>query len=617
MFDSMRPDTISVDLQPIGRRAEVAVGTTILAAAQSSGVELMAICGGLGVCESCRIRVVSGPVNSPTEVEEDLFSDQELATGYRLACQTEALGPVRVDVPADSLSATQRLQTEGIQGNIALDPSVVAVPLVLEPPTLEDLRDDATRLSDALADAGYVAIQLPLPVLASASGVLREQHWVAQAAVQRQPSPDRGSRLCALLPSGAPIFGLAVDVGTTKVAAYLVDIGTGTTVARVGAMNPQIAYGEDVVSRITYANVGADAYAVLHERLIECLNLMVDDLCVQAGVSRSRIVDAVVVGNTAMHHLFAGLPVRQLGEAPYVAAIGPHMDLQASEVGLRLAPGATLYLPPNIAGYVGADHVSMLLAAGLDAAEQTTLALDIGTNTEISLAHSGAIWSCSCASGPAFEGAHIRDGMRATAGAIERVRYLNGEFLVRTIDDAAPVGICGSGILDAVAEGLRAEIIDSRGALSRTHPLVIRSSSGPACLLVPALKTGHDRDVLLTRSDVNEIQLAKGAIRAGTDLLLAAAGLQAGDVARIVVAGAFGTYLDIGSAVRIGMLPDLPRERFAQVGNAAGSGAQQLLISRERRAAARELARRVQYIELTAHAAFTETFVQALSFDGA
>jgi uncharacterized 2Fe-2S/4Fe-4S cluster protein (DUF4445 family) len=419
----------------------------------------------------------------------------------------------------------------------------------------------------------------------------------------------------SIQPAGGALLGLAVDAGTTKLAAYLVDLASGATLARVGAMNPQTAYGEDVVTRITYANTAVGAAQLLHERLVDELNRMVGELCTRAGAHRGQIVDAVVVGNTAMHHFVAGLPVRQLGEAPYVASVSDPVVVRAEEIGVQLDSGATLYLPPNIAGYVGSDHVAMLLASGLADTMQTVLALDIGTNTEISLSHKGAIWSCSTASGPAFEGAHIHDGMRAAPGAIEHVRFLQGAFQVQTIAGAAPIGICGSGILDAVAQGLEAGIIDERGSLVKGHPLVSRTESGPACLLVPAGRSGHGRDVVFTRSDVNEIQLAKGAIRAGTELLLEEAGIGASSLDNVIVAGAFGTYLDLESAIRVGLLVDVGRERYRQVGNAAGRGAEQLLLSRDRRALADRLAKRVRYVELTVHRSFTDMFAKSLGFD--
>ena len=379
-------------------------------------------------------------------------------------------------------------------------------------------------------------------------------------------------------------------------------------------MNPQIAHGEDVLSRIAYANRDASARETLQRLVIEAVDRLTDELCAGAGRDRDTIVDSVVVGNTAMHHLFAGLPVRQLGQAPYVAAATGPLEIRAAEVGLHLSPGATLYMPPLIAGYVGADHVAMLLATGTASAGGNVLALDIGTNTEISLACAGRLWSCSTASGPAFEGAHISNGMRAAPGAIERVHYHGGAFSFQTVGDRPPVGLCGSGIVDAVAEGLEAGIIDVRGGLVRSHPLVRRDNGHAACVLVPAARTGHHREIVFTRADVGEIQLAKGAIRAGTELLLAAAGIEVSELDEVVVAGAFGTYLDLRSAIRVGLLPRTAPERYRQVGNAAGAGARRLLLSQQARGAAVEVAGRAEYLELTTHPAFADRFAEAMRF---
>ena len=276
----------------------------------------------------------------------------------------------------------------------------------------------------------------------------------------------------AVLTPGDRLFGLAVDIGTTKLAAYLVDLATGHTVAKTGEMNPQIGYGEDVISRIGYCAEHADGRIVLQARLVETLNTLVTQLCHEAGATQPQIVDAVVVGNTAMHHLFAGLPVDQLGRAPYVAAVSDPLDLRAADLGLVLAPGASVHLPANIAGFVGADHVAMALATGAwEETDRCVVALDIGTNTEVTLTRGGRIWCCSCASGPAFEGAHIQDGMRAAPGAIERVQIgEDGKPHLKTIGDQPPVGICGSGILDAVSELLRTGIIDRKGAFQAGAP---------------------------------------------------------------------------------------------------------------------------------------------------
>jgi uncharacterized 2Fe-2S/4Fe-4S cluster protein (DUF4445 family) len=613
MLEAAGPALVGVDLQPVGRRVQVPPGTTVLEAAQESGVQLVAVCGGLGTCGTCRVRAVDGPLSALTAEEDDLLSRAERERGWRLACQAKVVGAVRVDVPPESLSAPQRLQTEGVAVEFELDPPVVAVDLVLEPPSLHDLRADTTRLQAGLAEAGMAAVTISLRVAGACSDSLRAHDWQGRAAVRRGRD-GRGALVC-VQPPGRAVLGLAVDTGTTKLAGYLVDLSTGRTLARAGAMNPQIAYGEDVVSRIAYANASAGAAQLLHNRLVDELDRLVGELCSEAGARRDQIVDAVVVGNTVMHHFVTGLPVRQLGTAPYVAAVSDAVVVPADEIGLHLDGGATVYLPPNIAAYVGADHVAMLLASGLAGTAQTVLALDIGTNTEISLAYKGTIWSCSTASGPAFEGAHIHDGMRAAPGAIEHVRFHQGAFQVQTVERAAPVGICGSGILDAIAQGLEAGIIDERGALAKDHPLVSRTAAGPTCLLVPASRSGHGRDVVFTRSDVNEIQLAKGAIRAGSELLLREAGIDAARLDSIVVAGAFGTYLDLESAVRVGLLVDVPRERYRQVGNAAGRGAEQLLLSREARVLADHLAQRARYVELTVHPAFVEMFAASLSFD--
>jgi uncharacterized 2Fe-2S/4Fe-4S cluster protein (DUF4445 family) len=529
----------------------------------------------------------------------------------RLACQARALGNVKLYIPPESLSATQRLALEGEAVATAFDPSVRIYDIDIPPPGLADLRDDASRIIDVLTERGEPRPNVDLPALAELPGRLRSQRWSGRVIVSRHE--ENCPRLLGVLPTGAIPFGLAVDLGTTKIAAYLARLDTGQVVAQAGTMNPQTAFGEDVLSRISKANESSSSAESLREVVLRSIEGLADELCRKAACERRAIVEAVLVGNTAMHHLFLGLPVRQLGEAPYVAAVSDPLELAAATVGLELLAGARFYLPPIIAGFVGADHVAMLLAAGVPASSDTILALDIGTNTEISLIHGGELWSCSTASGPAFEGAHIRQGMRAAPGAIEHVRYLEGAFSVQTVGGEAPIGICGSGILDAISEARKAGLIDHRGALARGHPLVSHTDWGPTCVLVGGDDSESGKDVVFTRSDVNEIQLAKGAIRAGIEVLLGAAGIEASAIDDVVVAGAFGTYLDLDSAVSIGMLPPLPRSRYRQVGNGAGHGAIQLLVSRGQRLAAHKLAREVRYVELTVHPDFPEIFMQSMT----
>jgi uncharacterized 2Fe-2S/4Fe-4S cluster protein (DUF4445 family) len=612
----MMQSTCQIDLEPVGRRIEVETGIDLLTAAQKAGVDLVAACGGVGICGTCKVRLVSGSLTPLTLSEEEQLHPQEISQGFRLACQAQPLSHVRLDIPVESLPTQQKIQIEGQESEVDLQPTVVGVELALSAPSLDDLRSDLGRVNDGLAQAGYAALLGDLRLLEELSLRLRSQDWKAKLALHPQPG---GSFLVSTFPNHSSLLGLAVDMGSTKLAIYLVDLESGITLAKAGVMNPQIAYGEDVVSRIAFANKSEENRRLLQTRLVETLNQTIRQFCADLNVSGGQIVDAVVVGNTAMHHFFCGLPVQQLGAAPYVPAVSQPLDVRAAELGLHLAYGAWVHLPANIAGYVGGDHTAVLLATqgyslgtGLGVAGKTLVAIDIGTNTEISAMHAGRIVSCSTASGPAFEGAHIRDGMRAAPGAVESVRIKDGQVHVYTIANQPAVGICGSGILTAIAEMLDAGILDERGALSRVAVGVTVVNGKAEFVLVPAERSGHGYPVVVTRADVNEIQLAKGAIRAGIDILLQEMGLTAGDVDAWIIAGAFGTYLDVASAQRVGMFPAQPLERFHQVGNAAGVGAKQMLLSRSKRCLANDLARQVGYIELTTYPDFTRHFVEAM-----
>ena len=596
-----------VTLQPIGRRISVPIGSTVLDAARLSGVELVAICGGDGICGTCRVRVVQGQLSELNLNEEGELSDQDIKKGFRLACQAEILSDVCIDIPPESFTTPQRLQLEGQQIPTELDPLVIGLDVFVPPANLSDLRSDLSRLRSVLPLSILKNLKISLKLAKIIPVRLRSEKGNMRLAVRKHD-------LVSILAIGNPLFGLAVDIGTTKLAAYLVNLETGETVAKAGAMNPQIAYGEDVISRITFVNEHADGATILQLRLVETLNNLLAELTKDANINQDQLVEAVFVGNTAMHHLFTGLPVRQLGESPYVAAVGEAMEFSGQDIGLNLAEGAYVYMPPNIAGYVGADHIAMLLGADLSRLSQTTVALDIGTNTEISLFHDGKHYCCSCASGPAFEGAHIQDGMRAAPGAIERVRIDGDDVRVQTIGNEAAVGICGSGILDVIAELIKNELLDKRGTLRGIHPALHASGGKTEFILVPTEKTGNHKNVSISRQDVNEIQLAKAAIRAGVEVLLTEARIQDKDIKSFIVAGAFGTYLDIESAIRIGMFPDIPRDRYQQVGNAAGGGARKLLVSQHQRQLADTIARNVNYVELATHPDFMKNYVKALAF---
>lgn len=598
--------TTSVEFEPIGRRGDCPEGVSLLECARHLGVELVSLCGGTGSCGRCIVQVLEGPISSPSSDERRALSQQQLAEGYRLACCAIPLGRCRVHVPAESLTAPQRTQVEGLEAPVAPEPVVQVYAVTLSPPTLNTPQGDAERMTEALTRQHGVGVErLDIAALRAPAA----QSWGKPRQVALAV---RGEEVVGMLPAGARPLGLAVDLGTTKVALYLVDLESGRTVAAKGMMNPQIAYGEDVVARLTYALQGPSQAARLQEAVTEGLNQALTEMCAEVGSSPERVVEAVVVGNTVMHHLFLGLPVAQLARAPYVPAVRRALDVKARDLGLAIAPGGYVHLLPNIAGYVGADHVAMLLATGVAQTRGVVLALDIGTNTEICLANRGRLISLSCASGPAFEGAHIRHGMRAAKGAIERVRIVGGRVEVQTIGGAPPVGLCGSGILDALAQLRLAGVVDADGRMG-SHPRVRESGGTREFVLVDEEEQGENRSALtLTQKDIRELQLAKGAIRAGIDILLEAWGLTAEEIEQVIVAGAFGTYIDIASAVTLGMLPPLPLQRFRQVGNAAGTGARLALVSLSQRAEGQEIARRVEYLELAAHPQFASVFARAM-----
>ena len=557
------------------------------------------------MCHSCKVQILSGTVSKPTSNERKAFNLQELSEGWRLACQTYLKSDVKLVVPAESMTTPQRIQVEGLEVKVPADPPVQTYGVQMAAPSLKAPQADADRLLRALNQQHRVRrTKIDIGALRTISDQLRSCKWKGQAVV-------RDGEVIAILPPKSRRLGLAVDLGTTKVAGYLVDFTDGRTLAAKGIMNPQISYGEDIISRITTAVHSPDSATALQELAVGAVNELCTDLCAEAGARSEEILEAVVVGNTAMHHLFLRLPVKQLVLSPFVPAVSRALEVKAGELGLNIAPGAYVYLLPNIAGFVGADHVSVLLATDAWQAKETTVALDIGTNTEVSLIYKGKTIATSCASGPAFEGGHIKYGMRAAAGAIERLRMEGDRIQYQTIDGAPPIGICGSGIVDALAQLHLAKIIDEGGRITDNRPRVRTYKGQREFILVGKEERKGKPAITITQHDVRELQLAKAAIRTGIQTLLETSGCDEDDIKQVIIAGAFGTYIDISSAVTIGMLPALPLNRFRQVGNAAGMGAKLALISLKSRVRAEAIASRVSYVELASSPGFQPAFMQA------
>ncbi len=594
-----------IDFEPVGRRGPCPDGGTLLDAARALGVDLASVCGGAGTCGRCKVQVISGEVAETPGGARRGLTQREIDAGYLLACRTFPLSDVKLHVPPESLTALQRTQVEGLDVPIELKPVVSQCVVRMDPPSLEDLRADDQRLYDAIhAATGIDAYLSDLEVIRAVSAGLREWGWEARVTLY-------GRDIMHISRVDAPWLGLAVDIGTTKIAAYIVDLATGHTVATRGAMNPQIAYGEDVIARLMYASRGPAEALRMQDLLTGALSELAAAACAEIGASAQDIVEAVIVCNTAIHHLFLRLPVEQLAAAPYVPALRGAIHGRARNIGLHIAPGAHVHLLPNIAGYVGADHVAMLLATDMAGRSDTVLAVDIGTNTEMCLAHGGKLTSLSCASGPAFEGAHIKSGMRAAPGAIEGVRLENGRVNYKTIGDEPPVGLCGSGLLDAVAQLRLTGQLDRSGRLAQ-GPHVREVDHDLLFIIAGEDESGNGAVIGISQHDIRELQLAKGAIRAGIEALLQEAGITALDLDQVIIAGAFGTYIDIKSAITIGMLPDIPLERIVQVGNAAGAGARLALVSRAQRRRAAEIAHRVRYLELARTPRFMRNFAEAM-----
>lgn len=596
----------------LDRDIDCAENETLFAAARRHGLRIVGACGGRGTCGSCMVRVQEGRVH-----REGKESEHSSHKKWLRACCVQPRSDLVVDVAPRSLAPVVRadVRTGGEDQGLACEPLVAAQDLQLPPASLQDLLGDVDRVRRAMAQQGQPrAVAVDWAAAAELPGLLRAHDWRVSL---RSAIHGGVPRIIGFARPEAPLLGLAVDLGTTNAAAFLLDLKTGQRLASLGLENPQVAWGADLISRINHAIKEPAAAEALRQAAVNAINALAHDLARAVGAQAGDIADAVVCGNTAMQHLLAGWPVAQLGRAPFVSAMNEALDVPARELGLKLAAGANLHLAASVGGFVGGDHVAAMLATEpLWARDGISLVMDIGTNTEISLVqHDGRearIWSSSCPSGPALEGGHIASGMRAAEGAIERVAITDDRLTLQVIGAVLPIGLCGSGVLDALAAFVRAGWVDARGRIVGRVPEVGSVDGVKAITL--AEESADVPAVRFTQHDVRAVQLAKSAIRTGVKLLAAEAGLDETRIDRFVIAGAFGAYISVESCVAIGLLPDLPRERYTQVGNAAGLGVQQMLASRTRRERAARLATECRYVELSSRGDFQKTFLQQIGF---
>ena len=597
-----------LEFEPLGMRLLCEESLTLLDAVRQAGIHLRSECGGKGTCAKCQVQVLLGELDAPTQLEQQVFTTQQLDEGFRLACRTLASGDMTIYLPPQSLLSSQVLQTEGTTLDMQPDPEVVVTALSLTPPSFDDLRADWERVCASPELKSFPGMVANLATLTTLAMQLRQSKWQVNLVHNRR-------ELLQVLPPGdhQPV-GLAVDVGSTKLACFLVDLTSGKTLAARGVPNPQIAFGEDIMSRLAAVLENPDNARALQSGVMQAIQSAVQDMAQKINIPLEQIMDACLVGNTAMHHFFLGLPSQALAVSPFVPVTTAELTLPAAELGLELMPGARIYAPPVIAGFVGSDHLSFLLAASFGQDGRTRLGIDIGTNTEIALQHAGRIISVSTASGPAFEGAHIRFGMRAAPGAIEHVSIdESGTVHCQVIGGQAASGICGSGILDAVAEMRRTGLINVRGRLEKTNPAIQTNQFGQPALIL-ATESKSQREISLDQKDIDQVLLAKGAIRAGIEILMDHLKIKAAQLDEIIIAGAFGSYMNAEQAMRIGLLPEIDLAKVHAVGNAAGVGARMLLLSHQMRAHAVELAHRIEYLELTITPDFNLFFANGIRF---
>ncbi len=598
------------------------VGATLFDAASWNGIAVDSTCGGHGTCRKCRMRVVEGDV-AVSRLDPRAFGPDELRDGWRLACRARAEQDLRVEVPP--LVTRPKAATVGVGRQVILRPAVQKRCVTLPEPTLSDQRTDLERLRDALPD---LELRADLPVIRDLSRALR-----AGAVDNADATGAVGSTVTAVVvddvlvdvepgDTSGRLFGIAFDLGTTTVVATLLDLATGTPVAVASLLNPQQPFGADVITRISATMMDVDAQDRLTALAHDALDQLAGEVCADGEVDRGEVYEIALAGNATMTHLALGLDPEPLGVAPFIMASRSFDALTAVDLGVRVHARARAYVFPALGAYVGGDIVSGALASGMDRDRRIRLFIDIGTNCEILLAAGDRLFATAAPAGPAFEGAAIRCGMRAAPGAVEGVKISDEDVLLQVIGDVAPVGLAGSGLVDAVAAMVAAGLVDASGRL------VTPDAAGvPPGLADRLRQVGKERvfvlhfrgddpaeALYLSQRDIRELQFAKAAIATGWTLLLEEQGLTADDVAQVLLAGSFGSYLAPAAAVRIGLVPDVALLRIVSAGNVAGEGAKMALLSLRERAAAQALVEEVHYVELSDRADFNDRFVDRLAF---
>ncbi|MFZ5820074.1 MAG: ASKHA domain-containing protein [Chloroflexota bacterium] len=604
---------------------EVSTGTLLSDAARQAGVEIGQPCGGQGRCGRCAVQVTRGAVRQRSALR---LSQEALEQGFALACQSVVEGDADVFVPPQE-KIERKLTTDRVAAEVSVPAdydyhiyqTIHRIGLQLKEPSMDDQIDDWSRLLTALRLQGqYENVIASLPTLQTIGNSLREKDWEVTAVLERDPCDSANpARLVALWPGlvdeYSPLWGIAVDIGTTTVSLWLVDLINGQVKAQVAEYNGQIARGEDVISRIIYASKDGGAQE-MRQRVLDTINDLLETACKRVGAKPQEVFKATIAGNSTMIHLLLGIPAGSIRMSPFITAINHPPVLPAREVGLYIHPEGSVDCLPGVASYVGADISAGVLSSGLDTAQDVNLFLDVGTNGETVLGNRDWLVTCACSAGPAFEGAGVVNGMRATLGAIEEV-WINSETYepdFRVIGGKKPKGICGSGLISLLAEAFLTGVLDKAGNVNLTLPTprVRQGAHGAEYVVAWGAGTESGEDIVLSRVDIDNLLRAKAAIYAGFSVLAENVGIPLETTSKVLVGGSFGKYINVEKAVQIGLLPDMPWERFEFLGNTSVRGAYYALLDWRMREQIKEIANRMTYIELSADNSFYEAFTSAL-----
>jgi len=628
---------ITVDVEPISRRLFCTEDETFYELLNNSGIRVRSLCGGKGTCGKCKILVQEGMnfLNSPTNSELKYLTPLEIRDNWRLACQcrvkklqislvkTHQPHQVRIFLPKDILGEDFKILTSGKSKKIKLNPNVKKIFVEINKPNLQSPVPDIERIIHSLSSIKdntgiFRDVSFEIDTIRKIPLVLREdQHRISLTLYNNNKFID-----CEAGDKTEDCFGIAFDIGTTTIVGYLINLYNGKTYSIASALNPQTAYGEDVISRITYTKENPAGLIKLNSILLESLNSIIKETCNNAKVLANQIYEATIVGNSVMHHLFLNINPTYIGLSPYVPALKSDLNIKAKDVNLEISRSGYVYILPLIAGFVGADTMGVIISSEIDEEQELTLAIDVGTNGELVVGNKNGLFTGSCAAGSALEGAHIQHGMRAAAGAIDTLKIDTGDFSVEytTINNKKPIGICGSGIIDAVAEMLRAKLLTRSGNFNKElidHERIVKEENNLKFIVVNKDETSLKRHITISQSDVRELQMAKGAFFSGARLILNYLNRVNNseiEIKQILLAGAFGNYINKSNAKFIGMIPDIPDDKLFQIGNAAGVGAQNCLLNVDLRKKARKLQEKIHYVEIAVEKDFQKEFASAMYF---